>query len=163
MSYATIAVANSFIRRGLEGKIPNLDPMKLQKLIFFAHSWHLAIHDEPLIDDFFSKWPYGPVIPSLYHTIKSYGRNNITKYLKIMVDNHGTIAAPIVPDNDKDVNDLLDRISYVYGSHKSTDLSALTHLPGSAWDNTPLDGAAITDETMKEAILKQWEKNRENQ
>ena len=61
MAYPTIAVANAFIEKAQQGFLPDLDPMKLQKLIFYAQSWHLRLYNEPLVDDFFAKWPYGPV------------------------------------------------------------------------------------------------------
>jgi Uncharacterized phage-associated protein len=57
MAYPTIAVANAFIERAMKGQLPDLDPMKLQKLMFYAQSWNLKIYNEPLVDDFL---PSGP-------------------------------------------------------------------------------------------------------
>ena len=72
MTYSAMAVANAFIKRSKEEEITNLTPMKLQRLMYYAQSWHLAIKGEPLFDDFFARWPSGPVIPSLYHAFKYY-------------------------------------------------------------------------------------------
>ncbi|STU74866.1 Uncharacterized phage-associated protein [Klebsiella pneumoniae] len=63
MAYPTLAVANAFIEKALANELSDLTPMKLQKLMFYAQSWHLKIYDEPLIDDFFSKWQYGASYP----------------------------------------------------------------------------------------------------
>lgn len=34
MAYSAVAVANAFIEKGMQGLIPDLSPMKVQKLLF---------------------------------------------------------------------------------------------------------------------------------
>ena len=54
MAYSAFAVANAFIERAEQGRIPNLTPMKLQKLLYFAQAWHLkGTQGRPLLDDNF--------------------------------------------------------------------------------------------------------------
>lgn len=43
-----------------------LEPIKLQKLLFFAHAIALAIFGAPLVQEPFEAWPYGPVVNSVY-------------------------------------------------------------------------------------------------
>lgn len=154
MAYSTVAVANAFIQRAIDGELPDLTPMKLQKLMFYAQSWSLKIYDEPIFDDFFAKWQYGPVIPSLYHDVKIYGSSPIKrKIASVIMGDEGKLAvAPIVPVNDKKVNTLIDRIVEVYGALRGTQLSYLTHLPGTAWSRTEKDGAVINNDLLKECI-----------
>ncbi|EMX6285658.1 type II toxin-antitoxin system antitoxin SocA domain-containing protein [Providencia rettgeri] len=154
MAYSTVAVANAFIQRAIDGDLPDLTPMKLQKLMFYAQSWSLKIYDEPIFDDFFAKWQYGPVIPSLYHDVKIYGSSPIKrKIASVIMGDEGKLAvAPIVPVNDKKVNTLIDRIVEVYGALRGTQLSYLTHLPGTAWSRTEKDGAVINNDLLKECI-----------
>ena len=47
--------------------------MKVQKLVYFAHGWHLGITKKPLINEQVEAWPYGAVIPSLYDYLKQWG------------------------------------------------------------------------------------------
>ncbi|KFK95043.1 MULTISPECIES: Panacea domain-containing protein [unclassified Serratia (in: enterobacteria)] len=154
MAYPTAAVANAFIDKALAGQIDDLSPMKLQKLIFFVQSWHLKIYDEPLVDEFFAKWPYGPVIPSLYHDVKSYGSRSITTPISTLVNAEPgfKIVTPKVPSSDTRTNKLIDKIVSVYGPLRGTQLSYLTHLPGTAWSRTDEDGAVIDNQLMKECI-----------
>ncbi|KIS41954.1 Panacea domain-containing protein [Kosakonia radicincitans] len=154
MAYPTIAVANAFIERALRGQIPDLDPMKLQKLIFYAHSWNLKIYNEPLVDDFFAKWPYGPVIPSLYHEVKHYRNGNISTLISNLESNgwSQSVVTPTVPFTDTQTNELIDKICSVYGPLRATQLSYLTHQPGTAWSETSQEGAVIPNELMRDTI-----------
>ena len=46
--------------------------LELQKLLYIAHMIHLGKTGEPLFEDAFEAWNYGPVIPGLYYFLKSY-------------------------------------------------------------------------------------------
>jgi uncharacterized phage-associated protein len=47
--------------------------LKLQKLVYYAQSWHLAIHGTPLFEENFQAWIHGPVVPELYNQYKAFG------------------------------------------------------------------------------------------
>lgn len=154
MAYQTIAVANAFIEKAQLGQVPDLTPMKLQKLVFYAQSWHLKIYGEPLVDDFFAKWPYGPVIPSLYHEVKRYGSKPITNLIGNL-DWKGesmSIVTPTIPQGDSKTRALIDKIVEVYGPLRGTQLSYLTHLEGTAWSMTQNEGAVIPNDLMAQTI-----------
>ena len=154
MAYQTIAVANAFIEKARNGQIPDLTPINLQKLVFYAQSWHLKIYHEPLVDDFFAKWPYGPVIPSLYHEVKRYGSNPITNLIGNLdwKGNDMAIVTPTIPNSDTKTMALIDKIIDVYGPLRGTQLSYLTHQEGTAWSRTDKEGAVISNELMAETI-----------
>lgn len=40
--------------------------MKLQKLCYYSHAWHLVWEDEPMFDCAIQAWANGPVAPDLY-------------------------------------------------------------------------------------------------
>jgi uncharacterized phage-associated protein len=50
-----------------------LSNLKLQKLLYYAEGWHLALYEESLFDDEIQAWIHGPVIPSVYQHYKQYG------------------------------------------------------------------------------------------
>lgn len=161
MAYSALAVANAFIEQGLRGKIRNLTPMKLQKLLFFAQSWHLRKNGEhtPLFDDNFARWKYGPVIPSLYHELKTYGAKPITSTLSnvdIDDDCEVVLVTPSIPTSDADAHELIDAIIKKYGRLTGSQLSFLTHEEGTAWqlglEDGEADGSVITWEQMAKHI-----------
>ena len=72
----TLVIANPFIRKSLKEKKP-ITQIKLQKLIYFAHGFYLAIREKPLVKEKIEAWQFGPVITSVYHKFKDWGSNPI--------------------------------------------------------------------------------------
>ena len=149
-THDTLAIANWLLDRARADGKP-LSPMKLQKLIYLAHGWALALADVALIDERPQAWSYGPVIPSVYHEFKEFGRNPINtkatrlgpvdgqefpedmgQFERIIHTEYETTEPKI--ENDPDAIALLERVWEVYGSWSAVQLSNMTHEPGSAWD-----------------------------
>ncbi len=125
MPYPALVVANAFVRMGLEAGRP-VDPMKMQKLVYLAHGFNLALLDKPLISERIEAWPYGPVVPTLYYTFKHYRSQSITE--EATTDSGSRL--------DATTQDLLSQVWAKYGGRNAIDLSMLTHEPGYAWDIT---------------------------
>ncbi|PSR22404.1 MAG: hypothetical protein C7B43_20775 [Sulfobacillus benefaciens] len=47
--------------------------LKLQKLMYYAQAWHLALYGHRLFDGEFEAWIHGPVLPVLYRDYKQFG------------------------------------------------------------------------------------------
>ena len=117
--YSSKQIADYFLsKHSADG---NITPMKLIKLVYIAHGWHLGITDTALIDENPEAWKYGPVIPSLYHQYKNYGDSVIN------------INLPNYSLGDKNIENFLDRVWEVYGSYNGVQLSAKTHQNDSPW------------------------------
>ena len=126
MTYSAMQVANTLIQKAIDGHIPNLTPMKLQKLLFFAQSWYLKNFNSLLFDGAFARWQYGPVIPEIYQEFKEFGARNIDRFAS---DAFG--QKPQVQDTQ--VLSFIDKIIDVYGKNTGPELSSMTHQPGTAW------------------------------
>lgn len=137
------AVANHFLDIAKQnGK--TLQPMKIQKLVYLAHGWHLGITGKPLIQDTVEAWRWGPVIKQLYHEFKEFGRTPITKKateLSFEEKRGGRVAIKIETPSLEQCSDdlattkaLLERIWEVYGEFTSAQLSNMTHKSGTPWD-----------------------------
>ena len=74
-------IANEFIRRAAaEGRA--LTQMQLQKLVYIAHGWNLAINGDKLTSDDPQAWDYGPVYRDLWNALRSYGRAPVTREIR---------------------------------------------------------------------------------
>lgn len=131
------SVANFFLQKSFDTGVP-ITPMKLIKLVYIAHGWHLGYFDTALINDGVEAWQYGPVIPDLYHKVKHYGR----KAIVAPVDNNGVMGDEANPSPNVNSLALLERIWDVYGKHDGVQLSALTHQTGTPWDTTWKNGGS---------------------
>lgn len=155
MAYSAQAVANAFIDRAQRGLITDLTPMKVQKLLFYTQSWHLRFHNgQPLFDDNFERWKFGPVIPSIYHELKPYGYTPVMRKMSglIQTPNGVQIVTPEINPHDAVAIHLIDQIATNYGKYSGPELSSLTHADGTAWSKGPDNGSIISLEDMKNFI-----------
>lgn len=115
--------------------------LKLQKLVYYAQGFHLAIMDEPLFDSSIEAWAHGPVVPSLYHDYKEYGA--------------GAIPAPIgfdLESIDKETRDLLDEVYNVFGQFSAWKLRNMTH-EEPPWKEAFEGSGIISKTSMKKYFL----------
>jgi uncharacterized phage-associated protein len=160
MPYDSRAVANYFLALGKrDGQC--IEPMKIQKLVYFAHGWNLAIFSEPLIEDKIEAWRWGPVIPALYHSFKEFGSGPITR---AAVDwNWDHFVEPSIDRKEEGAKrsiSLIERIWLEYGRFTGIKLSNMTHEPGTPWDQTWFKepgrkGVDIDDATIKDYFTRE--------
>jgi uncharacterized phage-associated protein len=62
-------VADAILKIAKEQGKP-LTPLKLMKLVYIAHGWHMAIENQDLFNNRIEAWKYGPVIPDLYQVTR---------------------------------------------------------------------------------------------
>lgn len=132
--FSPIAVANQFLDLAAHDSI-SLDPMKLQKLVYFAHGWHLAIVGEKLITEPVEAWKWGPVIPFLYYNLRKYGMQVITEFLE--VETLFSSFIPKIKECDENIKSL-DVIRQTWDEYKNfsgIQLSNFTHIKESPWRN----------------------------
>lgn len=138
MPYAARAIANFFIELGPESRRRDLTPMKVQKLVYFAHGWNLAVNDGPLIREAVEAWPFGPVVPDLYQACKGYGNRPVAEKLDDW-DFVGGQMRPFTPEVEPDtaegqrVEPVLKRVWDLYDVYTPVQLSNSTHEPGTPW------------------------------
>lgn len=109
-----------------------LTPLQLVKLTYIAHGYALGMGVGDLFNSRIEAWKYGPVIPDLYHSTKSYGRNPIP------LDRIGDGRA-LTGDAARVVDCVMDR----YGDHDGIALSNLTHRAGTPWQQVYVEGANV--------------------
>ncbi len=146
------AVANYFLDLAKrEGR--TIDPMGIQKFVYFAHGWNLAMFGRPLISQPVEAWEYGPVIRDLYQDFKRFGNGPIEGSAMEFHLGPGTRVSFTKPELGGRVPpetlSLLNRVWEVYKPFTSVQLSNMTHTADSPWTQARnqhqgvIDNAAI--------------------
>ncbi|APF04291.1 TPA: Panacea domain-containing protein [Legionella pneumophila] len=113
--------------------------LKLQKLVYYAQGFHLAMYNQPLYTESLEAWTHGPVCPDLYHDKK--------KYKNGAVEPNTNFDASVF---SKEQKDLLDEIYEVYGQFSAWKLRNLTHEEAPWKDNLDNDNNnLISHEDLK--------------
>ena len=107
-------------------------PMKLQKLLFFCHADYLTSYDQPLLQQEFEAWDYGPVIPSLYAEFKEFGSRSIDRRA-MSFDPVRAERVYLTCDLDHDTLGRVKALYSFYSRFSAERLSDMSHSPGGAW------------------------------
>ena len=129
------AVSNEFLDLGAnEPGVPFIDQMKLQKLLFYAHAWRLALSGKPLFEEDFEAWPWGPVVRDVYSQTARFGRGPVTTRLtrmgKISDGRFGLITPRV---EDADTRTFVRSVWDVHKQFTGIQLSNATHARGEPW------------------------------
>ena len=131
-TYDAREVAN-FILDTADKLLMPISHLSLQKILYFAHGWHYAYYNKPLIKNGFEAWQYGPVIRTVYESFRSCGDAPIIQLRAYSYD-------PI--KNQKNLcnynflarqRHFLEGIFQEYGPLSAHNLVNMSHLPGSPW------------------------------
>ncbi len=163
-TYEALAIANEFLdaAKKSENKITH---MKLQKLIYIAHGYYLAIQDFPLIHERVRAWKYGPVIISVYEEFKIYGHNYITEKGTTVdlkkrfqnIDNNilkADMYTPVV--KEKEILKFVDEVWKIYGKYTAIELSNLTHEEGTPWYQAHVNNESVIKDSLIQEYYKKF-------
>ena len=113
-----IDVARYFIIKAYEEDIEaDMTNMKVQKLLYYAQSLHLAMYDEPLFDEEIQAWRYGPVCPPAYRFYSEFEAKQLP-----IPDKEESLRA--IPEEKKV---LLEEVWEYFGGYHAYRLSDMTH------------------------------------
>ncbi|MEY3402799.1 MAG: hypothetical protein RLZZ86_2415 [Cyanobacteriota bacterium] len=111
-------VASYFIVRAYEdGMEAEMTNMKVQKLLYYSQSLHLAMYNEPLFAEEIQAWRYGPVCPPAYRFYSEFEANQLP------IPSQELLLQ--IPDDQKK---LLEEVWENFGGYHAYLLSDMTHL-----------------------------------
>lgn len=114
--------------------------LKLQKLVYYAQGFSLALLERPLFNSEIQAWTHGPVVPELYHEYKEFGRNPIALNL-----------SKFVPEDvfNQEELDLIKEVHSVFGRFSAWSLRNMTH-EEEPWQNHERSADCIPVDELKE-------------
>ena len=140
----SLAIANWFLEKAWRCNL-KITAIRLQKLVYFTHGWHLALYNEPLTDELPQAWSWGPVFPDIYDVTKKYGSQPIYEH----------VSETTIQSDDTRIH-LLEKVWKIYNKYSDVQLSSLAREDGS-WHITRKKypnrrNVSIDDDTIEQAF-----------
>lgn len=88
--------------------------LKLQKLVYYAQAWSVALLNQPLFPEEIEAWAHGPVVEGVYQKYKEYRYDAIPR-------------SPRKPSFTPQELTVLEDVLAIYGEHSARFLEDLTH------------------------------------
>ncbi len=108
-------IANFFLSK------KELTPKKIQKLVYYAYAWFIALNNQDpddiqysLFDEEPEAWVHGPVFPSLYSKYKDYYWHEVEKIQNVEIDNDDLLS-------------FLNNVWEIFGKYSADELEYMTH------------------------------------
>lgn len=109
-------VANFFLNIVDRDSGSTITPLKLQKILYYAQGYYLAMNKKELFKEDFQAWAHGPANPEIYEKYKSYGFDAIDEP-----------SENEIPNFDENIVDFLYHIWNNFGIFDGKYLEDLTH------------------------------------
>ncbi|GAO98208.1 hypothetical protein Cva_00856 [Caedimonas varicaedens] len=108
----------------------SISNLRLQKLMYLCHMFHLGKNDDYLIEEPFEAWQYGPVNPEVYQKANIFSNRPVLNvfYGTKTISNDDPIAGQ--------ESILIEKVYRKYRPYSTNNLVALTHLADGAWEKT---------------------------
>lgn len=147
MVTGTVLCNNVLVRAFDEGI--NVNPRKLQKLLYYIALDYLENNGELLFSEAFSTWKHGPVLQSVYEEFMSYDDKPIITFARDSVGNVKIVDELKESAISKSIENVWQDMKNMSGD----ELTERSHEAGSAWSiakshNSPV----ITEEFMRKEI-----------
>ena len=133
-----------FVKKSQEEPGKGLDALKLQKLLYYAQAWNLALSGKRLFPDEFQAWVHGPANHKVWHEFREFNFNAP----------HPEFLAHNLKFTSDELS-VLESVWMVYGKFDGKYLETLTHNED-PWqlarkDLSPKEASknVISDEVMK--------------
>lgn len=107
--------------------------LKLNKVLFYVHAFHLVRHRQPLIKNHFEAWEHGPVVRVVYHEFKIFGSAPITKLAQHLNYETGREEVIAFGDLDPALREFIMSVASHYMQFTASQLREMTHKSGGPW------------------------------
>jgi len=126
--------------------------LKLQKLVYISYGVYLAMTrgNKRLFNERIEAWPFGPVIPELYHEFKRFGMSRIKLWSSNFDYKTNRRFWPVVSKEDALSVTVLNFTWRFYGLEEAG--TQLTNQEDTPWDKTEI-GEIIREDLIRDHFL----------
>ena len=110
--------------------------LKLQKLLYYAQGYFVALYNKNLFNEEIEAWMHGPVVPEIYREYKSHGKKSIPPPENVDINAFTT-----------EEQEIIDDVYMVYGQFSAWALRNMTHRE-EPWIKRESDRDVITNNDL---------------
>jgi uncharacterized phage-associated protein len=151
-------IANEFIRlAATNGQA--FDQMQLQKLVYIAHGWCLAVSDGPLTGDRPEAWELGPIYRRMADALAPCGQHPVRRPIEVtfpLAPGKPHPAEQTCTELDEVEQAVIAKVLLHYGAFSSPQLSVLTRGEDAPWERVYLAGEGRYREIAHSLIRDQF-------
>lgn len=126
-------VAANFIVYLHLSKSEPITQLRLYKLLYFAHGWHLAERAQQLVWNAFEAWEHGPVIKVVRDCFCRFGEDDIDSFASMFDLRAGDVVE--LPHRLQASDEaFVAQVVSAYSDYSAKQLSLITHAKGSPWE-----------------------------
>ena len=129
-----VSVAKCFFDLRKKETNQELGFVKIQKLVYFAHTFYLGTTDQTMIEEPLEAWQWGPIFPSLYHCLLG---QNIPQVMA---------AAPAI--DDEEIRSFIGTLERLFRPFTTLQLSVMAHIERSPWYETVTKTTGSSDTSV---------------
>lgn len=108
-------------------RLKSFTHLKLHKILYFVQGYHLAYFDAPLFKEDFQAWVHGPVLPTLYSSLKKTVQKNMHDKLAITDETAKKYIKVFEKAATPEQVSLIKDIVKSFGKFDGYQLEAITH------------------------------------
>lgn len=112
-------VSEVFLRLSQPELGDTISNLKIQKLVYYAQGFHIALYEKPLFEENIVNWEHGPVVEELYHEYKKFENG------PIIIDGLDEKDFSLIFNTDQ--IDLIVEVNEIYGQFSAWKLRNMTH------------------------------------
>jgi uncharacterized phage-associated protein len=127
-------IAKAFLKLSQPEIGDTVSNLKLQKLLYYAQGFNLAINNKPLFEENLIAWEHGPVVKEVYDIYSKHSSNSIP-----VPEEEVKLSGPEI--------ELIDNVWKVYGQFSAWRLRQMTH-DEAPWKSTTRN-QTISQEKLK--------------
>lgn len=126
-------IANAFLDLA-DRENTGISLLKLLKLVYIAHAYHLLKFSSPLISNDVEAWKYGPVVAAVFNQFKGYPKQKALKGCRAQLFNPDlgqmVVASALLTNAQRYC---VDEVFEQFARVDDFKLSAMTHGVGGPW------------------------------
>lgn len=100
-----------------EDEPEQLSHLRIQKLVYYAQGWSLALRKTPLFKERIEAWTHGPVVAAMYHQFADYQSN-------LIPSDHFRLAKGALTEDERE---LIHSVWNAYKGFSALKLREMTH------------------------------------